>query len=679
VQIRQTFEAALERPDRDRAAYLRLACARDDELRREVESLLASHGESGDFLNNPVASFDSTLFYPEDDTTEYPPGYHVGPYQLEKRVGRGGMGSVWMATRFDSDFKMKFAVKLVKRGMDTTEILRRFRLERQVLASLDHPNIARLVDGGSTPDGLPYLVMEYVEGTRIDQYCEARQMSITDRLKLFRSVCSAVQYAHQNLVVHRDIKASNILVTAEGIPKLLDFGIAKLLRTEFSTLGAAETRADLRPMTLDYASPEQVRGEPITTATDVYSLGVLLYKLLTGKFPYGDTGRSPAALQTAICEREPIKPSAVILTDTKSSIPAATQKIEVGEETRDKARRRLKRKLRGDLDTIILMALRKEPRRRYASAEQFSADVRQYLEGHPVRARSNTFGYRTAKFVRRNALGVAAAVVLGLLLIAGSVISTNTAEEAIRRRDRAESQLQAARAGDLVQNRELLDSYLRIAGIEESVLNDPAGALKTYRKALERARAFVRDYPEQADARRGLVRAASKVAEMAPQEAMELHSEALTQLEALSQMPGADGQLHLGIVRTGRSLGLAQLRSGNLLAALASFSRALQIAEGLLEQDPGGHLRAEVAASNLYVGEVLARNGAPEAALAKYRKAFELYREIAGSTVQVRELTPQGYKAALAQVAAGAPPDLRKELEAHLAAVGTPGGVRVSP
>ena len=239
------------------------------------------------------------------------------------------MGSVWLATRFDKEFEKQVAIKLVKRGMDTQEILRRFRLERQVLAGLMHPNIAALIDGGSTPDGLPYLVMEYVEGIRIDRYCEEHKSTITERLKLFRDVCAAVQYAHGNLVVHRDLKAGNILVTADGVPKLLDFGIAKLIRNEFDTLAAAETRPELRPMTLDYASPEQVRGEPITTATDVYSLGVLLYKLLTGKSPYGLSARSDSALRKAICEQEPLKPSAVVLTDEKAVIPDATQKIDL--------------------------------------------------------------------------------------------------------------------------------------------------------------------------------------------------------------------------------------------------------------------------------------------------------------------------------------------------------------
>jgi serine/threonine protein kinase len=429
VRVREIFDGALERPAKDRAAYLRVLCAGDDDLRRDVESLLASHDTSRDFLETPAvhlsAVLSSTGAGAEDG--DYPAGYRLGPYQLERRIGRGGMGSVWLATRFDPEFHRSVAIKLVKRGMDSQEILRRFRMERQVLASLDHPNIALLIDGGSTPEGLPYLVMEYVEGTPVDRYCEDRKLSITDRLKLFRPVCSAVQYAHQNLVVHRDIKSGNILVTAEGVPKLLDFGIAKLLRSDSSTLDLTQTRPEMRPMTVDYASPEQIRGDAITTATDIYSLGVLLYRMLTGRLPYG----REAALQHAIRDKDPLPPSAVVLTDGNIAIPEATQKIDVAAlETRDKARERLRRKLRGDLDMIVLKALRKQPHERYASAEQFSEDIRRYLEGHPVIARMDTPGYRWGKFLRRNAASVAAAIAVAASLIGVAGVSLYQARQA---------------------------------------------------------------------------------------------------------------------------------------------------------------------------------------------------------------------------------------------------------
>jgi serine/threonine protein kinase len=656
AQIRQIFDGALERSEVDRAAYLRVVCARDDELRREVESLLLSHDSAGDFLDKPAASLSSTtqtFISTGVDLQEYPPGHRVGAYELQKCIGRGGMGSVWLATRFDKEFQKQVAIKLVKRGMDTQEILRRFRLERQVLAGLMHPNIAALIDGGSTPDGLPYLVMEYVEGIRIDRYCEQNKSTITERLKLFRDVCAAVQYAHGNLVVHRDLKAGNILVTAEGIPKLLDFGIAKLIRTEFDTLAAAETRPELRPMTLHYASPEQVRGEAITTATDVYSLGVLLYKLLTGKSPYGLTVRSDSALRKAICEQEPLKPSAVVLTDEKAIIPDATQKIELSqEETRDKARRRLKKKLAGDLDMIVLMALRKDPLRRYASVEQFSEDIRRYLEGRPVIARSDTFGYRAARFVRRNAMAVAAASVATLTLFGTAIFEERSAARSAQRDFISEDRLKVIEAEFLRQQRELVDTYFKLAASQSA----PA-ALETSRAALASARAFERTHAGLPDASQFVARAAISLGNRAPEEAFDLFTEARSRLETLAQTDSAE--FFAALVGLGR----AQFRRRDLLEALASFSRALQIAEGQTPSDGG---KLDLASANFWVGAVLAQNGENEAAAVKLRKAFELYQDLTGRQMGNVEDSPAGYRKALADLAAQAPPDLRQAIETQL-------------
>lgn len=690
AEIRKTFEGAIERPEKDRAAYLRVVCARDDELRREVETLLASHQESGDFLEKPAADLNRTMLSQNsgitsgiiysgsvtlgslaDDTGEYQPGYRVGPYQLQRRIGKGGMGSVWLANRFDHEFNRTVAVKLVKRGMDTQEILRRFRMERQLLAGLDHPNIARLVDGGSTPEGLPYLVMEYVEGIPIDQYCQTRALPITTRLRLFRDVCAAVQYAHQNLVVHRDIKTGNILVTAEGVPKLLDFGIAKLLRTEFSTLAAAETRPELRPMTLDYASPEQVRGEPITTATDVYSLGVLLYKLLTGKFPYGLDSRNHAALQHAICNTEPLKPSAVVLTDTKFAIPQATQKLEVPDETRDKARRRLKKKLSGDLDMIILKALRKEPPKRYLSVEQFSNDVRRYLEGRPVIARGDEFSYRAGKFLRRNVVLVGASLFLMFMLLVSAVTSANFARETERQRQLAERQFRAAQEEAIRQQRELMDTYLKLGTLEAGIGN-LVGAQTTYRGALDAARRFAQDHPEYLPSYSYVQRAALRLGDLAPPaEGFSLYKEALAQFDKLAagsyQFGAADVVEALTVARR---LGAAQFQRKEYLAALATFSRAQQIAEGAAARLPAdANVKRSVAAANFLTGEVLANNGAPEAALVRLRKSFELYREIAGVQLTVTEATVRGYESALAEIAGKGSDSLRRDITTDLAAM----------
>ena len=659
AQIRQIFDGALERSEVDRAAYLRVVCARDDELRREVESLLASHDSAGTFLDKPVASFSDTtqtLISSGVDIQDYPPGHRVGAYELQKCIGRGGMGSVWLATRFDSEFKKQVAIKLVKRGMDTQEILRRFRLERQVLAGLTHPNIAALIDGGSTPDGLPYLVMEYVEGIRIDRYGEEHKSTITERLKLFRDVCAAVQYAHGNLVVHRDLKAGNILVTADGIPKLLDFGIAKLIRNEFDTLAAAETRPELRPMTLDYASPEQVRGEPITTATDVYSLGVLLYKLLTGKSPYGLAARSDSALRKAICEQEPLKPSAVVLTDEKAIIPDATQKIDLThEETRDKARRRLKKKLAGDLDMIVLMALRKEPLRRYVSVEQFSGDIRRYLEGRPVIARSDTFGYRAARFLRRNAVAVAAAAVAAVTLFGATVFELRSAARSAQRDFVAEQRLKVVETQSLRQQGELMDAYFRLAESQNA-----AAALDTYRTALASARAFEQTHPGLRVASRFVARAAIRAGNLAPEEALDLFTGARSRLDTLAETETAD---YFAVLE---GLGRAQFAHRNLLASLANFSRALQIAERKSARAPSASAQRDLAAANFWVGAALAQNGENEAAAAKLRKAFELYRDLAGVRMNAGEDSPAGYRKALADLAAQSPPDLRQAIETQL-------------
>lgn len=678
AQIRQTFDSALERTPRDRAAYLAVVCADDDELRREVESLLASHEQSDGFMAQPAANFSATqtLSLSDDDGAEYPEGYRVGPYQLHHCIGRGGMGSVWVAARVDHEYEKKVAVKMVKRGMNSTEILRRFRMERQVLAGLDHPNIARLIDGGSTPDGLPYLVMEYVEGTPIDQYCESHKSSVAERLRLFRAVCSAVQYAHQNLVVHRDIKPGNIMVTPENVPKLLDFGIAKLLHNEVSPMAAAQTGFETRMMTLEYASPEQVRGEPITTAADVYSLGVLLYKLLTGKSPYEAQERSHAAMHYAICEREPRRPSTVVLGDSKGATRDQTQPLEVVGETPEKARKRLKKTLAGDLDMIILKALRKEPQRRYASVEQFSEDIRRYLEGLPVIARRDTLGYRSAKFIRRHAAGVTAATAIGLALIATTVVSYYYARQANRRFQEVRSlarfllfdfdkaiqddgptptrklviskaldylnRLQQEAGHDLSLQREIMNGYLQVGDVQNNLyhanLGDAAGAADSFQKAFEIANRIYRGRPEDSKARYDVARASAKLGDLQAfgdrKEALHRYTYALTQFETLAAMEGHNLNWQQDVMRVARKIGNIQFEMGDMPSALASYKRALQIAEGMqsIEAASGkpvsADTRRELANCDNHYGETLAKNGAIDEGLAKLDKALDIYRDL---------------------------------------------------
>ncbi len=410
----ELLDQALERPAGERQGFLDEACADDPALRLELEALLDTEVDGG-LLAEPAFSV-----HAEDSGV----GRHIGPYQLVRLLDRGGMGSVYLAQR--EDFEQRVALKLIRRGLDADEVLvRRFENERQILARLEHPHIARLLDGGTTEDRLPYFVMEYVEGESIDRYCQTRELSIQGRLELFRRVCSAVQFAHQNLVIHRDLKPGNIFITADGHPRLLDFGIAKLLDDSLQA-SAVETVLGQGPMTPRYASPEQIRLEPVTTASDVYSLGVLLYELLTGLDPYGiESGRGDEVAR-AVCEREPDKPSTAVR--RRSAEPEA--------ETR-----KLRRRLAGDLDSIVLKAMRKEPHLRYASAEQLSEDLRRHLEGLPVGAQTGTFTYRAGKFARRHRLAMVITAAFLLLALGFGIVSTVLWKRAERQHQRAETVL----------------------------------------------------------------------------------------------------------------------------------------------------------------------------------------------------------------------------------------------
>jgi serine/threonine protein kinase/tetratricopeptide (TPR) repeat protein len=429
-QVKEVFAAAVGHGPDSRAEFLARACAGDAGLRAEVESLLEHDEAAEGFIEE--SAFDVATRLMADGGSGPLEGRRVGPYKILREVGRGGMGVVYLAERDDERFRQRVAIKVVKRGLDTDDILHRFRHERQILASLDHPNIARLFDGGETEDGRPYFVMEYVEGVPLMQYCDEQDLSTEARLKLFRTVCSAVQHAHQNLVVHRDLKPSNILVARGGEPKLLDFGVAKLLNPEQAG-GMTETQWG-RAMTPEYASPEQVSGGHVTTATDVYSLGVILYELLTGVRPYELKGLSGAELSRAICGSEPSKPSRA----------AASHQSEADEERWPAFARLLRRgarpapSLRGDVDNIVLKALRKDPAERYGSAGQFSEDIGRHLAGLPVHARPATLRYRASKFVARNLVAVGAACLVFAVVVAGLVLALWQAENARRQRDAAQ-------------------------------------------------------------------------------------------------------------------------------------------------------------------------------------------------------------------------------------------------
>jgi serine/threonine-protein kinase len=429
-QVKAVLEKALDLAATERVIFLGDTCQGDGELQREVESLLASEAVIGDFIETPVFQIYGK------DPSPLAAGQRLGAYRIVRGIGRGGMGAVYLAERADQEFEKRVAIKLVRRGLDTDEIVRRFRAERQILAYLDHENIAKLLDGGTTEDGRPYFVMEYVEGQPIDAHCDARKLSTRERLELFRKVCSAVHFAHQHLVIHRDLKPGNILVTEDGVPKLLDFGIAKLLDPEQPQV----TRTDLRPMTPEYASPEQIRGEAITTASDVYSLGVLLYGLLTGHSPYRSSICGPQSLARAICDEEPLRPSSVIhRVEEVKRLDGSTVKLtpESVSQVRDGEARVLHRQLAGDLDNVVLMAINKEPQRRYVSVDQLSNDIGRHLGGLPVVARQDSLGYRAAKFVGRHRVGVSLAVAVLLLIVEFSITVTVFWRQAVRERERA--------------------------------------------------------------------------------------------------------------------------------------------------------------------------------------------------------------------------------------------------
>jgi len=457
VRIEHLFYAALELEPNTRAAFLDQACRDDAELRKEVESLLRLEGQTMDFLRKPVLDAAHQI------AAGTLSGKRIGAYQLLRLLGEGGMGKVYLAARADDLYRKEVAIKTLQGGLgQNPAMLLRFRSERQILANLDHPAIARLLDGGITDDGLPYLVMEYVNGIRVDDYCRINKLGTEQRLKLFCAVCAAVEYAHKNLVVHRDIKPANILVTVEGLPKLLDFGIAKLIDPEAGQI--AETRTAERIMTPEYASPEQVRGDQVTTSTDVYALGVLLYELLAGKRPFQLDTTNPLEMVRIICEQEPELPSVASARNPELAAPDAARTV------------------RGDLDNIVLMAMRKEPARRYVSVSALAGDIKAHLTGYPVHARTDTWKYRSGKFVRRHKTAAAVAVVVTLALVGFSIGMGLLAKRATRERLAAQRQSQFLKGifeaatpdrthGQQITPRDLLDEGAK--RVDRELADDP--------------------------------------------------------------------------------------------------------------------------------------------------------------------------------------------------------------
>jgi len=542
-RVKEIFSDALDKPAADRPAYLDAACGDDAGLRAEVDSLLGAHDTTGDFIEKPAAQ--RALGIPPEVGPVSWIGRRVGDYRLVEEVGRGGMSEVYKAVRDDDEYHKEVAVKVLRRGYDTKALLKRFKIEVQILATLDHPNIARLLDAGSTPEGLPYLVMDYIQGRPIDDYCSFHRLGVRGRLDLFRQLCSAVQYVHQHLMVHGDLKCSNVLVSDKGTVKLLDFGIARLLNPTPS-LAADHKLTGVLALTPEFASPEQIRGGPITTSSDVYSLGVVLYRLLTGVLPHRARGSGPSEfsfdLATQIVEQDALTPS-------------VTAKAHENGETLGFARQ-----LRGDLDNVLLMALERNPAKRYSSVERFDDDIRRHIEGFPVAARSASYVYQLTKFVGRHKAGITAIMLLVVTLVGGIFSTTRQARIAEIERERAERHFDEVRKlanvfmfdvhgaiADLpgstparqmlVENsltylealaaesdaeptlqRELASAYEKVGdvqgGFRNANLGDVAGAISSHRKALAMRQALVARAPQDRELRRELLRSYGKLSEI---------------------------------------------------------------------------------------------------------------------------------------------------------------------
>ncbi|HEX8633042.1 MAG TPA: protein kinase [Pyrinomonadaceae bacterium] len=713
-QVAELVESALEREPSEWSAFLAESCGGDHTLRAEVESLLRHQEQARDFIESPAFQMAAELF-DEGDGGELQAGQTLEGYEIKRLLGEGGMGEVYLAR--DVEFGREVAVKVVKRGLGTADVLRRFRHEEQILAGLNHPHVARLYGGGKTKDGLPYFVMEYIEGQAIDKFCDARRLPNAARLRLFRQVCAAVSYAHQHLVVHRDIKPSNILVTPAGEPKLLDFGIAKLLDPARAHEAASHTVTLLGVMTPEYASPEQVRGESVTTASDIYSLGVLLYELLTGQRPYHLQSRRPEEIARVICEQQPERPSKAI-----SDFGARRGEAKTGSADPPSAFRDPKL-LRGDLDNIVLLALRKEPARRYATVEQFSEDIRRYLEGLPVSARKATFAYRAAKFVGRHKVGVASALLVVLATIGGLTTTIWQARVARSERARAERRFNDVRKlansnlfelhdaianlpgstparellvkrgleyldslaqeaqGDAGLQRELVAAYLKVGNVQgnpsNANLGDTPGALESYRKALTIAARLTAADPADAQARRfvGVISEKMSDAQAATGDALgavESQRRSLSIFKAIADAAPADAaarqSLAISYVKLGDVLGNANFNhSGDAAGAMQSYRASAEILESLYAADPANpKTRRLLGLIYERLGTMLEAAGQVDEALATYRKSSAIREPLAADfptdTDAVRDAAIAHEKIGDAMAAKG---ELREALESR--------------
>ncbi|MBV8804856.1 MAG: serine/threonine protein kinase, partial [Sinobacteraceae bacterium] len=668
-RIKSLFAVAVELDAGACAAYLQRECAGDPQLREEIDSLLNAHAIPGGFIEQSAAE-DAFGLGDEMQRTAWI-GRRVGVYRITEEIGRGGMSEVYKALRDDDEYHKEVAVKVLRTGLDSRSLLQRFRIEKQILATLEHPNIARLLDGGRTEEGLPYLVMDYIRGRPIDEHCAAHRLGVRQRLQLFLTLCDAVQYVHQHLMVHGDLKCSNVLVTDDGTVKLLDFGIAKLL-TSLSTPGAtlrlAPAPADPTPtalvaLTPEYASPEQIRGAAITTASDVYSLGVLLFRLLTGTLPRRIPNGFSYDLAARICELEPPVPSATARGSESGEIGAFS------------------RQLSGDLDNIILMALQKDPARRYQSVEELSADLGRHLGGFPIKARAASVPYQVAKFVRRNRALIAAAAIVMLTLVGGIIATSLEAHIAGVQRARAERRFNDVRAlarsllfelhdaikdlpgataarklviarsleyldnlaqeasGDLSLQRELASAFERLGDVQgqptQANVGDPSGALASYRKALALRKMVLEDSSKTWQDRLALARiyrllgqtlwsrgdlaGSAEVARVALETTQQLANEVPSDVTVLTELERDYGLLASVQGGNGASSSL-----GDAGAALLSLRAALATAQKLAVTHPSDpNLQRDLALYATQLGDGLVNVGERADAAQYYRVSLD--------------------------------------------------------
>jgi len=611
-RVKDVFSAACELDASERNRYLDETCAGDAALRAEVVSLLDAHNQTDAVIDRPAAAYvgGGEVFAGSDRRI----GQRIGAYEIVALIGHGGMGEVYRARRVDAQYDKEVAIKLVPAGYHRDFVLQRLRAERQILANLDHPDIARLIDGGATDEGLPYLVMELVAGEPLDRYCEQRKLTMRERLQLFRDVCSAVSYAHQRLVVHRDLKPGNILVTAEGRVKLLDFGIAKLLQPSANDTGAAPTITLMQALTPGFASPEQILGGTITTASDVYSLGVVLYLLLTGRSPYRTSLDSAQDAIREVCDNDPPPPSSHLSLDR-------------------------------DLDAITLRALRKEPDKRYRSVDELSEDVRRHLEGLPVLARGDQFSYRAGKFVRRHRIEIIAAGVLAVTLLGGVFASLREARIAEQQRVVAEQQSERAER-HFSSVRKLADTFVfQVHDAIKDLPGSTAARELLVTTALEYLNTLAAEAGNDRELQQDLAAAYEKVGDIqgqaygqanvgAPRLALDSYAKAIALLEPIVAADpgniGARSSLAQGYLRRSRLLFVL----GEPEQAVVASQSAVSAYEALAQAQPDIVMRASLAdaySSHAYTVDEAGNipGGQNDAGVVYARKAVAILEDLA--------------------------------------------------